>query len=107
MGPAAPWITRDGEEPHWIFAGLSPPEPQPPMPPPREARRRSLFDVFRGGARAEKSERTRDDATPAPTSELDPGQPNYDRSQFDSSEPHRFEPEPPQDRMFEPQGRRE
>jgi hypothetical protein len=105
MWPAAPSSMPDAEQSDSIFDRPLPPEPQPPMPPPREARRRSLFDVFRGGTRAEKSERTSDDATPAPTSELD--QPTYDRSQFDRSESHRFEPEQPQDRMFEPQARRQ
>src|SRR5262249_61959485 len=70
MWPAAPSSMPDAEQSDSIFDRPLPPQPEPPMPPPREARRRSLFDVFRGGAQAEKSKRTSSDATPAPPSEL-------------------------------------
>src|SRR5262249_7139604 len=105
MWPAAPSSMPDAEQSDSIFDRPLPPEPEPPMPPPREARRRSLSDVSRGATRAEKPQRTSDAAVP--TSELAPGQPTYDRSQFDRSEPRGFEPEPPQDHMFERQARQE
>jgi hypothetical protein len=110
------------------------PPPQAPPPPPRHplrrpaGDRRSLSDSglkdFRnvvseanelGGAtaRAEKSAREAYAAVPSPAPSPDveraPDRPprSYDRAQFDRSEPRMFQPQAPQERMFEPQPSRE
>ena len=112
----------------------SPPSPPPatqrhPLRRPSGERRPPLSDAglkdFRnviseandlGGAsaRAEKSARDAYAAVPAPAQDLDRPQrsqdrpqldrPQYDRSQHDRSEPRMFEPQAPQERMFEPPG---
>ena len=112
----------------------SPPSPPPatqrhPLRRPSGERRPPLSDAglkdFRnviseandlGGAsaREEKSARDAHAAVPAPVQDLDRSQrsqdrpqldrPQFDRSQHDHSEPRMFEPQAPQERMFEPPG---
>jgi hypothetical protein len=93
-----------------------PPEPPAPAPPSRHLLRRFLgerrmpsdgardfrhvaagSDEAGGTARAEKPAR---DAVPAP--DFDRSQRAYDRTPFDRSDGRMFEPQAPQERMFEP-----
>jgi hypothetical protein len=114
--PPSPPSMPDSEQSDSMFDRPLPLEPQPAMPAGREeprpgaGERRSLFAAFRrtpsaelGGARAEKFERTGDDAAPAPAPDLDHGPRPNERSPFDRSEPRRFEPQTSQEHMFEPQ----
>jgi hypothetical protein len=119
-GPAPPRSMPDAEQSDSIFDRPLPPQPQPVIPsppetsPPAAGERRSLFSAFRrtplgqlGGVQAEKSERVGDDAARAPTSDLDHGPRPYDGSQFDGSEPRRFEQTTAEERMFAPKARQE
>jgi hypothetical protein len=110
--PALPRGMLEPQQPESMFERPSPPEPQPSPEPETQRRgageRRSLFDVFRGlpaaalgAARAEKTARAGDEAAPAPTSEIDRGQHAHDEPQFERSDPRRFEPQLPRERMGE------
>ena len=125
--PSAPPTLPDPRQSDSIFdrplpASESPPMPEPPQRHPLRrpvADRRSLSDSglkdFRnvvseanelGGAsaRAERSAREAYAAMPAPDVDRSAERPPraFDRAQFDRSEPRMFDPQAPQERMFEP-----
>jgi hypothetical protein len=108
--PALPRGMNEPQQPESMFDRPSAPEPPPEPEPQRRGagERRSLLDLFRGipaaavgASRAEKAERARGEPAAAPTSEIDVGQHAQEEPQFDQSEPRRFEPQLPRERVVE------
>lgn len=109
LWPPSPRSMPDTEQSDSIFDRPLPLQSQPAEeePGPGAGERRSIFAAFRrttdrGAARVEKAERAGNDAVASPTPDLDHGPHSYDRSQ-----PERFEPQMPRERMFEPQAQKE
>ena len=109
-------IAASGDPAPSVAPALGRASPARPMPACKDFRNVVSEANELGGASARGRSRARDAhaAVPAPVQDLDRSQrsqdrpqldrPQFDRSQHDHSEPRMFEPQAPQERMFEPPG---